>query len=52
MVDIFSAALNLPQERRFPIDEDHTNMVKFPSENTTAYQTVVSHVKACSVYSP
>ncbi|TGZ77107.1 hypothetical protein EX30DRAFT_352096 [Ascodesmis nigricans] len=47
MVTRLSAQLNLPGEDRYPIDSDHTNMVKFDSRNDSAFQTVVTHLNQC-----
>jgi hypothetical protein len=47
MVKNFSALLCLKQESRYPIDEDHTNMVKFAGPVDKNYESVVRHIKEC-----
>lgn len=44
MVEVFSALLHLPRERRIPISRNHTEMVKFSSAADQDYQTVITHV--------
>jgi hypothetical protein len=41
MVERFSSLLRLPSEQAYPIDKDHSNMVKFSSPAEASYQTVV-----------
>jgi len=45
MVNRFSAQLYIPTEERVPVEENHTNMVKFASAEDRTYQTVVRHLK-------
>ncbi|KAF8540455.1 hypothetical protein BDD12DRAFT_804470 [Trichophaea hybrida] len=47
MVQRFSVLLHLPAEHRVPVDENHTNMVKFDSPVDRTYLTVVKHLKRC-----
>jgi len=47
MVHRLSAQLYLPEERRFPVDSNHSDMVKFDSSQNSAFQTVVTCVKEC-----
>ncbi|KAF8541447.1 hypothetical protein BDD12DRAFT_803703 [Trichophaea hybrida] len=47
MVNRLSAQLNFPGEHRFPINSDHTGMVKFDSLDDDAYQTVVRCMEEC-----
>lgn len=47
MVKNLSALLCLKQESRYPIDEDHTNMVKFAVPVDKNYESVVRHIKEC-----
>lgn len=45
MVKSLSAQLYIPNELRLPVDEDHSNMVKFSSQVDPNYQTTVRHLK-------
>jgi hypothetical protein len=45
MVNRFSAQLFIPYEQRVPVEENHTNMVKFASAEDRTYQTVVGYLK-------
>jgi hypothetical protein len=45
MVKRFSAQLYIPIEERVPVEENHTNMVKFASEEDRTYQTVLRYLK-------
>ena len=45
MVNRFSAQLYIPTEERVPVEENHTNMVKFASAEDRTYRTVVRHLK-------
>jgi hypothetical protein len=47
MVKRLSAELYLPDECRVPVQENHTNMVKFASEVDKTFQTVVKHLREC-----
>jgi hypothetical protein len=47
MVKRFSALLYLSTEQRVPVEESHTNMVKFASAEDSTYQTVVRYLKQC-----
>ncbi|KAF8543181.1 hypothetical protein BDD12DRAFT_874965 [Trichophaea hybrida] len=45
MVSRFSAQLFVPTERRVPVEENHSNMVKFASAEDRTYRTVLRYVK-------
>ncbi|KAF8535741.1 hypothetical protein BDD12DRAFT_891916 [Trichophaea hybrida] len=45
MVSRFSAQLYIPTEKRVPVEENHSNMVKFASAEDRTYRTVVRYVK-------
>jgi hypothetical protein len=45
MVNRFSAQLYIPTEQRVPVEENHTNMVKFASADNRTYRTVVRYLK-------
>ncbi|KAF8535039.1 hypothetical protein BDD12DRAFT_754194, partial [Trichophaea hybrida] len=45
MVNRFSAQLFIPSEQRVPVEENHTNMVKFASAEDRTYRTVVRYLK-------
>ncbi|KAF8544651.1 hypothetical protein BDD12DRAFT_906355 [Trichophaea hybrida] len=45
MVNRFSAQLYIPTEQRVPVEENHTNMVKFASAEDRTYRTVVRYMK-------
>jgi hypothetical protein len=45
MVNRFSAQLYIPTEQRVPVEENHTNMVKFASAEDRTYRTVVRYLK-------
>jgi hypothetical protein len=47
MVQRLSAQLYLPDEHRFPVSSNHSDMVKFDSQQCRAFQTVVTHMKEC-----
>jgi len=47
MVKRFSALLYLSTEQRVPVEESHTNMVKFASAEDSTYQTVVRYLMEC-----
>jgi hypothetical protein len=44
MVSRFSAQLYIPTEQRIPVEENHTNMVKFASAENQTYQTVARYL--------
>jgi len=44
MVNRFSSQLYIPNEQRVPVDENHTNMVKFASAENPTYRTVVRYL--------
>jgi len=45
MVNRFSAQLYIPTEQRVPVEENHTNMIKFASAEDRTYRTVVRYLK-------
>ncbi|KAF8542396.1 hypothetical protein BDD12DRAFT_802949 [Trichophaea hybrida] len=45
IVNRFSAQLFIPCEQRVPVEENHTNMVKFASAEDRTYRTVVRYLK-------
>lgn len=47
MIRNISALLFLPQENRYAINEDNTNMVKFGTRDDENYKVVVRHIKEC-----
>jgi hypothetical protein len=60
MVQRFSALLYIPTEERVPVDENHTNMVRFVSAEDRTYRIVVRYLKewvedirgSCGIYVP
>ncbi|KAI5836934.1 hypothetical protein DFP73DRAFT_620676 [Morchella snyderi] len=47
MIRNISALLFLPQENRYAINEDNTNMVRFGTRDDENYKVVVRHIKEC-----
>ena len=45
MVYRFSAQLYIPTEQRVPVEQSHSNMVKFSSAEDRTYRTVVRYLK-------
>jgi len=45
MVKRLSAQLYIPTEQRVPVEQTHTNMVKFASAEDPTYLTVVRYLK-------
>ncbi|KAF8531694.1 hypothetical protein BDD12DRAFT_914648, partial [Trichophaea hybrida] len=45
MVKRFSAQLYIPTEQRIPVEENHTNMVKFASAEDRTYRTVIRYLQ-------
>jgi len=45
MVKRLSAQLYIPTEQRVPVEQIHTNMVKFASAEDPTYLTVVRYLK-------
>jgi hypothetical protein len=45
MVSHFSAQLYVPTEKRVPVEENHSNMVKFASAEDRTYRTIVRYMK-------
>ncbi|KAF8252006.1 hypothetical protein K440DRAFT_578369, partial [Wilcoxina mikolae CBS 423.85] len=45
MVSRFSTQLYVPTEQRVPVEENHSNMVKFASAEDRTYRTVLRYVK-------
>jgi hypothetical protein len=47
MVQRFSAQLHLLGGSQIPVNENHSDMVKFNSPVDPTYKTVVKHLKGC-----
>jgi hypothetical protein len=48
MVQSFSALLNLPNERRIPVDANHNDIVKFDLRSNRILATVIRELRECT----